>query len=236
MSIKKKCVKNAPEFLIEQYDQKKYGVGRRLLHTLLTSQYMAEVWKELSKTIRTDKGWNEVFQLVCLAKLRSKKLKRNVTRSEEQRKYLRYSKKLRELSEKIEGTELDVLAYEILSDDLLRIYGLDNFHEYDSIEKATLAAKVLPDWPTVHELLENMAVKAEYCSKVAIEKNRASISTNPFLKEREFIFSLGNSFKELFGEYKYSTVANITNAVFKDNKRGNIDKGFVQKVMKKKGV
>ena len=230
----------APKYLIDLHENGEIKNGKIILSKLLIGNpEMKNVWQELSEKITSDQDWNEIFQIICLAKLRSNKIKRYVTNNEIQAKYERLSKKLKSLSIEVEKENyLDVPAYEFINNETLSIYGLADMESLDSLAKSEKAYKVIGYWPTTSELLDDMSKKASKLASDAINTSRSSYRNNDHLQERKFIFSLGHSFKKMFNEFMYGTVATITHTLFsekKDKTDNGIDKNFVISVLKPKG-
>lgn len=240
MKRNSKYVPAAPKYLIDLYENGEIENRKIILSKLLIgTAEMKKVWQELSEKITSDKDWNEIFQIICLAKLKSKKIKRYVTSKEIQAKYERLSKKLKSLSVEVEkDSNFDVPAYEFMNNQTLSIYGLADMESLDTAAKSEKAYKDIGYWPTTSELLDDMSKKASKLALDSISTSRSSYRNNEHLQEREFILNLGNAFKKMFNEFMYGTVATITHTLFsgkKDNTDNGIDKNFVISVLKPKG-
>lgn len=233
-SIPSTYVESSPKYLINLLESGKIHAGKKVLNKLLTSREMHGVWNFLTKKIKNEKEWDRVFQDICSAKHKSNKIRRYVSGKEVSESYIKISKDLDRLSKKIENTELDVLTYEFLNNEALVNYGLDNIQEFDSQTRCEMAYKVIPYWPPVSELLEDMSEKIKKTAEQTLTLSRSSDRDNDRLKEREFVFWLGQYFKKMFNQSMYSTIASITSAIF-DDPDFRIDKNFVISVLKKRG-
>ena len=234
MIRKRKYVEDSPQYLIDLFENGKTAYPKSTLKKLLIiNPEMKNVWQELSQKIKNEKDWDEIFQIICLAIIKGNQAHKYISRNDIQRKYVRFSEKLKKLSEEIEkDIYLDVRAYDFINNDILSIYGLRNMENLNSAIKAEKAGKVLTYWPPMSELLYDMSEKA---SKLALEaKNtpRSSDRNNTHLREREFVLSLGNSFKKMFDEYMFATTSTIAQSLFQ-NANCSIDKNFVISVLKK---
>lgn len=234
MMRRTKYVDGAPQFLINLYEKTVTADRKKILEKLLVdNEDMKNVWRELSSKIKTEKDWNEIYQVICLALLRGKKIKRFISKNEIKCNYEKLSSMLKKLSQKIEKDDnLDVRAYNFINEETLSIYGLDGIENLNSAEKAEKANKILPYWPPMSELLDDMSKKISNKALEVVITAASSDRRNDHLKERAFIFSLGNSFKNMFDEHMYGTISTITISLYPKKIIGEFDKNFVKSVFK----
>ena len=234
MIQKTKYVDNAPQYLIDLYEETVTADRKRILKNLLVdNQDMKNVWRELSSKIKTEKDWNEIYQLICLAKSRSKNTKRFISKNEIKCHYEKLSVKLKKLAQEIEkDVNLDLRAYDYINEETLSIYGLDGIKNLNSADKAEKANKVLTYWPPMSEVLNDISEKISNKALEVVITKTSSDRSNDKLKEKAFIFSLGNSFKKMFDEYMYGTISTITISLFPKRIKGEFDKNFVKSVLK----
>lgn len=227
---KREYIRLAPKSLIDLYESGTVHNGKLLLYKLITDYDMNNAWNELSKRVSSDKDWEEIFNLIRYAKLKSNQISRVKSDTEIKSDYVRLSKKLESLSSEIKDTIFDIRAYDFFSDEVLFMNGLGHINKLDSLDRYSAASKILKYWPTSSELLQDMSKKIrDEVDKVSFEL-RSSRKQNESFKEREFIFTLARSFEKKFNANLYGTIAYIATAVFQKV----FDKDTVKKILIKK--
>ncbi len=108
---------------------------------------------------------------------------------------------------------LDLRSYEIFPDDVMGILGISGWSSRDPLEKSDLAHTLLTEWPTIKELIIELANKAGKLEEgLRASKQVRRRGNNE--RERYFATHISDYFKHAVGSPLYGTVANITNATF----------------------
>ncbi len=227
----KQWVKTAPKSLILAYENRKIGNGRAILERLLCDERMRTAWTQLAHHSRTDKQWLRVWSVIAYAKKKSNEASRaHKRRSDERDEYRQLSKKFSELATKIENGPLDVLAYELLSQDTLGALHLENLYHMDTQQRVEVAHKILPSWPSASELLRGLEKHAQELAGDAMKKPRADERSSGDIAARTFIWRLGHDFKSIFGNAMLGTLGKIADVIF-DSKE-DFSRSFAQNAMK----
>lgn len=227
----KQFVKNAPEYLVRGYQDRKFGNnGRVFFGRLLTDDRMRTVWKELAGYNLTDKQWLDVWQAIAWAKFNSNKTRKRKRRSDERDDYQMLAHQFAELAKKIENGPLDVNAYELLPQSLLDALHISNLHDLHVLERSNVAHQLLPFWPNASELLYGLEKLALARAARAMTVPRPDERNSGNVAARTFVWFLGQDFRSMFGKPMLGSLAKITNVIFDGDE--DFSRSFVQDVLR----
>jgi hypothetical protein len=223
-------LKSAPDRLIRAYQNREIRNGRTILGRLLSDTRMRTVWPQLAKYVKDDQQWLQVWRAIINAKSMSNKVsKLRKTRGDERDGYAELADKFKALAKKVEGGPLDVLAYELLPQDVLAALHVPNFHEMDVLQRSDVANQLLPCWPTAPELLRGLEALAVKLSNEAMTKPRTDERSSGDVTARTFVKHLGGDFHSMFGKKMLGTLAKIATVTL--SRKEELSRSFVQNVL-----
>lgn len=228
-AMTKKWAKNAPDRLVRAYENREIGKGRDLLERLLRDERMKLTWAELARHVRTDQQWLRVWSAIVYAKSESNKAGRlRKQRGAERDDYQALARKFSALARKIENGPRDLLAYELLPQDVLAALHVSNLHDMDVIERCDVAHRLLPCWPSAPELLRGLEKFALAQAAHAMDKQRPEERGSGNVAARTFVWYLGQDFRTMFGKPLLGTLAKIADVTFDVDLDCEFTRSFVQ--------
>jgi len=230
--MSKLWVKNAPEPLILALESGDINAGRNILERLLRDNRMALAWSVLARKIQGDeKKWLRVWHAIANAKSESNRASRSRTRrSDERDRYNALAGRFAALAKKIENGPLDVLAYDLLSQDSLDALHIPSLHRLNSLHRAEIAHKIMADWPSAPELLRGLEKLALTVAGDSMDKLRPDERSSGDVQARIFIHHLGSDFWALFQSHLLGTLGKIADVTLQRSQ--DIDRSFVQRSVK----
>jgi hypothetical protein len=233
MNVPWKPIKSAPDRLIRAYQGKEIQVGRTILGRLLSDTRMRTVWPQLAKYVKDDQQWLQVLRAIINAKSMSDKVsKLRKTRGDERDGYAELADKFKTLAKKVEGGPLDVLAYELLPQDVLAALHVPSFSQLDALKRSNIAHQLLPCWPSATELLRGLEALAMTLSIEAMTKSRTDERSSGDVAARTFVCHLRREFRSMFDNAMLGTLASIANATFDKVVDEELSRSFVQSALK----
>ncbi len=218
-------LQSAPPTLVGLYNQRSRFPGRAILHRLLTDSRMKQPWAVLNRHVTSDRGWERLWREVTFSLRHARK--EPVRRTDEKAQFLKIAKKAETLAKAVEGDRLDLRAYELFPDDVMEILGVSNWTSLNALQRANVANKILHEWPTVPELLSELATRARRLANEAMTKTRVVERTTRDREALYFVRALGSYVKGAYGRPLYGTVAVIASVVLERP----VEKRFVEKEM-----
>jgi hypothetical protein len=186
-------LKNAPPVLIKLYQTRsKYtgqfvlGIRRSLLGKLISDRKMKRPWNTIAKLLRADEDYIKLFKAIIEAMRLSRRGIPSLTARRE--RYERVETYARQLVQLIEVPnrpfhdssgyrgELDLQAYEFLPQDVANILGAPSWETMNTDQRSQWAYSLLREWPTLVDLLNELAVKAVEKAKEDVPNRRRSRS------------------------------------------------------------
>ncbi len=171
---------NAPRALVKLHAEHKIVRGRSLLEELLCNRNMKRAWNIIQKSVQSDKDYEKLWLRIISAMLRARP--GIVSSTGRREKYNDIAKAAKRLSRMIaepqhvptSGTalpytgDLDFQAYELLPEDVANILGAPKWTTMTSDERSDWAYALLDAWPTMVELLDQLAIRAEQLGNVTV--------------------------------------------------------------------
>jgi hypothetical protein len=186
-------LKNAPPVLTKLYQTRSeytgqfvLGITRPLLGKLITDKKMKRAWNTIAKVLRADEDYNRLFKAIIEAmRLARRGIVSQIDRRERYERIAKYARQLVELINEPSrplhdgsgyGGELDLQAYEFLPNDVACILGAPSWETMKADQRSKWAYSVLREWPTLVDILNELAVKAEEKAKERLLNRRRSRS------------------------------------------------------------
>jgi hypothetical protein len=141
---------------------------------------MRRAWNIIQESVTSDKGYSNLWTAIVSAKLAARS---GIARSRDRReKYNYIAKAAKKLSKLIAeqqflsppgshlpySGDLDVQSYELLPDDVASNLGAKSWATMDRNERSEWAYHLLSRWPTMVELLEQLAIRARQRARVKV--------------------------------------------------------------------
>jgi hypothetical protein len=210
-----RCVKTAPEVLIKAYTEGVINNGRGHLYRLLTMGVMSNAWQLLEPKAGVDPQahWLRVWTAIAFAKHQSGLSKRRARRGDLRDQYAAVAGAAERLAQRIEGGPLDVLAFNLLPDDVLDALGVPDFLQLSLIERSAVAGRLLRVWPSAAELLRGLARVAEGQAAEEMQRPRADDRATGDVAKRVFVATLTEEFRHIFGAPKPPAIETIAGVV-----------------------
>lgn len=219
----------APSVLVVLHGR--IGVGKDILGRLLTDRRMRRSWTTLSRHISRDAQWEQLWREIVYALMSAKKQKRG-RRIKTRDSYLRIMRASRALATSIENGPLDLLAYEVFPEDVMRINRVPDWKILDSLGRSQEAFRLLRDWPSVPEMLRELATRATVLATQAMRNPALVDHLTRDSSTIAFARALADYFSARFEQPLYGTVSRIASVVFDRE----VSKSFVaQAVRRRKG-
>ena len=174
---------NAPPLLIALHKERTRGetkpgrslgnkslTASKVLEILLSDQAMTKAWRVLSKSLVNKEDYEKFYDSTVEA---MRLARRDIADQTERRKHYRtiaeIAEKLSELIVEPDRTpapytayrgELDLRIYELFPEDVAHILGAQSWSTMKSEERTSWARSLLHAWPTIVEVLKQLAVRA----------------------------------------------------------------------------
>ena len=240
---------NAPEALIQLYEKgpridnhrssRLPDTPQSLLKKLLCDKRMERAWNIIQKSVKKDEDyialWKAMVEAMRIAR------RGIVLQTDRESKYEDIAKRAEKLAKLIAepqrslptGTtlpytgDLDLQAYELLPQDVASILGAKSYAKMDSIQRSDWAYSLLPEWPTMVELLKELAVRARKCGRKSVSakgRNRRNsetrgMPTNVRLFSRHLFF---HHFRKVDPKFNgFAAIKGIAEVVFRLNLKSN---------------
>lgn len=216
-------VQGAPLVLIEHFERGRARVGREVLLQLLTRPEMRGAWRQLARRIDKPEGWERLWGEVKVAMVRSSRTPERRARSAGE--YEKLAVQLRRIADRINGGELDVLAYEVFPADDWPLLGVRDWEELGSLERHEAAIKLLPHWPSAHEVLYALAHKAATVAHNRKYEPRLIERARKDVRKSYLARAIAQYFKATFKSPLYGTVAIMVSTIL----RSPVSKEFVER-------
>jgi hypothetical protein len=167
----------------------------RLLEELLCHSRMKRAWNILRKSVRSEDDYKKLFRAI----IESMGIARRgiVSQTDRKEKYEDIAKRAEKLAQLITelkympGTglpytgDLDLQAYELLPEDVASILGAQSWATMKSDERSDWAYSILRAWPTMVELLEQLAIRARRQGSEYVSSGRRSRGLGEALQEEK---------------------------------------------------
>jgi hypothetical protein len=153
--------------------------------------------------------WGRVWEGIAHAKHQSDLSKRRARRGDLRDRYAGIAGAAERLAQRIEGGPLDVLAFNLLPDDVLDALGVPGLMRLPLVERASLARGLLAVWPSAAETLRGLARVAEGQAAEEMQRTRADDRATGDVTRRVFVATLTEEFRYIFGGPKPSVVETI---------------------------
>lgn len=219
-------LRNAPPALIQLHGR--VGNGSSVLARLLTDARMRRSWTTLPRYIKRDVEWRGLWSEIANALHQAKTPK--LRRARNRDSYRRIGSAVRKLAGSIEGGVLDLKAYEVFPNEVMNINGAASWQRLDSLERAEKAGQLLNEWPSVPEMLQELAVIADALCSDAMQAPSPVERLTRASRTTAFVWQLSAYFNRTYGQPLYGTVAAIASVALDED----VTKGFVAQVVKRK--
>jgi len=199
---------NAPRALIQLYEKGPLIDDHRpphlpdtqqsLIKKLLCDKRMERVWNVIQKSVRSDEDytflWGAIVEAMRLAR------RGMVPQAVSREKYEAIARRAEKLAKLITDPpypppsgkpppysgDLDLKAYELLPNNVAKNLGAQSWATMTSEQRRVWAYSFLRGWPTMVELLDQLAIRARQCGskKVSVvQRDRANIKAAIFSRE-----------------------------------------------------
>lgn len=208
---------SAPQFLIERHQNNSGFPGRPILGRLLQDSRMAKPWDVLKKSLTTDEHWEGFWQDIAHALLRVKKLGQQISkdprnRSRTKAAYGRIAESTSKLGASLKDGPLDIPAYRLFPADVMGILGAENWAILQPLEQTQVALRLLKTWPTVSEILDELAEQAKHLATDALKGGEVKRTTRE-AKARCLILNLLKNSTGAWDKVGPLALATITSVV-----------------------
>jgi hypothetical protein len=209
--------KSAPPDLVDLYTRKQVAKGAKVLKLLLTHADMELAWRELARHASNKDHATRLFsELVFILHT----LRRHVIlrRSEERDEYLAIAEQAERLASSIENGPLDKLAFENFPGEVMHINGIAEWEKQNGLERSTHAHELLRAWPSVTDMLRELANQANALANEAmtkprvVERRRGAVDPDAD-RNLHFVRELARYIKREYGSSLYDVVAHMSNAI-----------------------
>jgi hypothetical protein len=211
-NVRRSYVKTAPAVLVN-IQQAGRGPGLEVLGRLLTDPAMKRPWRELARRVDNELAWQKLWSAIKLALNHARRQQQAPTRKEARRRYLTTARRAKALSNDIREGPLDLRAYDFFTVDDMTANGIANWLSLDSLDRATTAHRLLRQWPSMPDMLEELESRARGMAIAAMYEPRVvERRTGP---TNYFIRRLTAYFKEQFRSELRGTVAAISGVILR---------------------
>jgi hypothetical protein len=240
-------LKNAPAYLKQMHERGGGGQARKLLGLLLTRNEMDTVWIRLSRKINAEQQWRRLWDEIIEA-IKLANPKRKPKRVEDEIADLEWiAAKSVELAKviRVEPRSVgykgffDYPCYQFCPDDVMEINGVPQWSSVPPSERYITASKVMREWPTMAELLDELARVAlrqagEVKHKRIVKKDKERWSETMFSRALYSHLAQYGWEKQDCIFANIATIANLTikMKLLKTNEEGSITAKFVGKAVK----
>lgn len=191
--------------------------GAAILDRLLSDKKMRRPWLEIDKRIKASRDvayqrlWGELVTLLQRSK------KTEPSRADVKKEWHGVATKASELAALVRNGRLDLRAFRFYTDDVARMVFSKKWRELDQWQQQDIAYRMAIEWPTLPELLDELAAKAKDLADSAMKEPRLVERTTRDRQLNYFIRGLANYFKANFGGTMNGTLAAIASVVFERN-------------------
>jgi hypothetical protein len=217
---------SAPQDLVIAHRERKIGKGYRQLELLVTLPDMERAWKQLSKRAKpgdTAYGMRLFSEIVTILQHLSRRTVR-LRRADERSTLLAFAKQAQDLASLIEhgpfrkqgeNGPFNKQVYEYFPAEVMEINGLPDWRTQTGITRSAWAYDVLPAWPSLPEVLRELAVQVEKQANDAMNRPRLveRQRDSEDYRQRYFVRALTAYFVKEYGSPLYGTTAYIASAV-----------------------
>lgn len=169
----------APAYLIGMHKGKKEGQALKLLGLLLSDPRMTIVWTRLSRQVKTGIEWLKLWQKIKSA-ISDANPKRKPKRVEDEADDLKWiATRAAKLASVIRIERLgvgykgffDFPCHRFFPDEVMKINGIPGWNSLHSVQQCTAVSEVMRTWPTMSELLDELAAHAlEQADKIETKR------------------------------------------------------------------
>jgi len=214
---------NAPSALIELYlkinakilrtQVNGKVIERDLLWELLCDSQMECAWGQLAKRRLTSANYRRLWSEITSAL--SKSRQPEPSRVSKQRHFVSIATAARSLSNMLSEGPLDRLIYEYYPPQMAEVaLATSNWASMAMDERCALAHKKLDWWPSIPQLLEEVARHAEELSKQALIEERLAHNETADRQVNYFLQYLARHLRSHFGAPMKRVLADIASVVF----------------------
>lgn len=239
---------NAPMALIRLYETRPPIPDRRpshlpdtpqsLLKNLLCDKRMEPAWNIIQKSVKKDEDYIALWKAMVEAmRIARRGIVPQAVRREKYKDIAKLAEKLAKLIAEPQrspprGTslsyigDLDLRAYEFLPTDVAQNLGGKSYTKMDSIQRSDWAYSLLPEWPTMVELLKELAARAKDCEQQSLSEGRnrpnpetLGLPTSVRLFSRHLFW---HHFRQIDPRFKgFAAITRIANVVYRKNLNSN---------------
>jgi hypothetical protein len=222
--------KTAPKALTKLHEEKKTFKGRDLLERLVTDASMDKSWGTLKSRIISTLGWHRFFREIVVISRQAKE--RMPSRHAIRKEFIDIAQQASALAQAIANGPLDRLAYEFFRDDIRSIAGAADWKVRNRAQQAELVRNALPVWPSMPDLLHEVASKADELATRATSENRMVGRNNRKAEALYFVRALSTYCRHEFGSPLFRVVTDIANV----GCGYNLDLDYVEKAVRRMGT
>lgn len=219
-------LKFAPAALVELHSH--IGPGKDILGCLLTDPKMGRPWQELSRYIRSRAEWQRLWGVIAHALIHAKRP--HASKSSERDKYLGIAGVASQIANSIENSPLDLMSFELFTDDVMLINGVPGWGGLDSLARASAGYRLLREWPSVTDLLRELEARAQRLGTEAMTTRRPVARTTRDSAARFVALSVSDHLRRRYGKPLYGTTAGIVSVSLGQD----VSKEFVAQAFKRR--
>jgi hypothetical protein len=236
---------SAPEELVKLLS--KISRGKDILRRLLTDPRMKHSWSLIENRCSSAQGylklWSEIFDTWRISLTREQPLTKEredtmwksrgqeLPRAKMKNKYLKIAKDAEALATRVADSPLDRLAFDFFPHDRVQnFFTVKNWSTLDYNARCEGIGETTHDWPSMTDLLEELARSAKTHAEMAMSEKRIADRETPDWKRNYFVRRLAYYFREKLGGPMQGTLANIASVVFERQ----ISQKFVKQALRHK--
>jgi hypothetical protein len=204
---------HVPRALIHRYEHPNSFKGKDILRRLLTDPRMKRTWKMLEKRCTAASDYTRLWSQInhALAKSRTAEPSRTKRRDD----FLGVVRDAEQLAKDIDNGLLDRLAYEYFPDYLAQsVFRADQWPVLGPDDRYRSAHRRIALWPSITDLLAEVARHAERCAKEAMRENRVVERDTRDRELNYFVRYLAKYFRTHLKGPMEGSLANIASVVF----------------------
>jgi hypothetical protein len=186
----------APATLIDLHENRRIGKEYETLGRLLTDKRMERPWLQIGKRISTENQYMNLWQEIAYHLHMSRRVKSRESRADRRARFQRIARSVRLLATAIMEGPLDSRIYEYFPADTMEFLGAPNWPSLDPQQRRSFAASLLPEWPALPEILNQLEARAVRLASNALTETRVAERRTRGQVENYFICSLSTFFRE----------------------------------------
>lgn len=187
--------------------------SRDILWELLTDPKMQRPWQILKKRISDKRHYTRLWSEIVSALRKSRSPEPSRTKKRDH--FLAIAEHAKALANTVAEGPLDRLAYDYFPGEMTcLVFKTDKWPVLGADEKMQIAQRTLEWWPSITELLEEVAHHAEKVAKEALVEERLAVNDTQDRRVNYFLQYLARHFRTHFNSPMKGVLADIASVVF----------------------